>query len=85
MEIRNLLREYVAVRLEVIRSGNLEQAVSRSEELKNSLRRSPREKRPQAQFAGYSVQSLNEEIALHMRRVTVRLEFRRPNHMRSRS
>src|SRR5262249_14929493 len=87
MEIRSLLCEYVAVRLEVIRSRNLEHAFSWSEELQNSLGSvavSARE-RPQPQFAGYPVQSLNEEMALHSRRVTVRLEFRRPNHMRSRS
>ena len=36
-EIRNLLREYVDVRLEAIQSGNLEQAISRSEELHSRL------------------------------------------------
>ena len=36
-EIRNLLREYVDVRLEGVRSGKIEQAIARSEELQNQL------------------------------------------------
>ena len=36
-EIRDLLREYVDVRLEGVRLGNIEQAISRSEELHSQL------------------------------------------------
>ena len=81
-EIRNLLREYVDIRVEVIRSGNLEQAISRSEELQNRLWSqavSAREKSSSPVFAGYFIQALNEVIALHTRRLTVGLGFRIPN------
>jgi hypothetical protein len=36
-EVRKLLREYVDVRLEAVRSGNVEQATRRSEELQRLL------------------------------------------------
>ena len=73
--------EYVDVRLEAIQSGNLEQAISRSEELHHRLWSqavAAREKTSSPIFAGYFIQSLNEVIALHARRVRVALEFRIP-------
>src|SRR5262245_7539591 len=36
-EVRGLLREYVDIRLEAFRTGQYEQAISRSEELQNQL------------------------------------------------
>ncbi|MGE3438817.1 MAG: hypothetical protein AB7O81_24530 [Blastocatellales bacterium] len=81
-ETRNLLREYIDVRLEAYQSGNFDQVVSRSEELHNQLWRqavAAREKTSSPIFAGYFIQSLNDVIALHTRQLTVRQEFRIPN------
>jgi hypothetical protein len=83
-EIRDLLREYVDVRLEGVRSGNIEHAISRSEELHSQLWShavAAREKVSSPIFAGYFLQSLNEVISLHVRRVMVGMEFRIPNHI----
>jgi hypothetical protein len=81
-EIRNLLREYVDVRLEGLRSGKIEQAIARSEELQGRLCSqaiAAREKTSSPIFTGYFIQSLNDVIALHIRRLTVGREFRIPN------
>jgi len=80
-EIRNLLREYVDVRLEGLRSGNIEQAISRSEEVQRrlwSLAVAAREKTSNPIFDGYLSQSLNELIAIHAKRVAVYMEFSIP-------
>jgi hypothetical protein len=82
METRNLLREYVDVRLEAFRTGNLEQAIARSEELQDRLWSqaiAAREKVSSPFFAGYVIQSLNEMISLYTRRLMIRMEFRIPN------
>src|SRR5262245_26115214 len=71
-EIRDLLHKYVDVRLEVIQSRNLGQAITRSEELHSQLwfqAIASREKAPNPVFAVQFIQSLNEIIALHTRRV----------------
>src|SRR5215510_7375834 len=81
-EIRNLLREYVDVRLEAARSGKLGQAISKSEELHGRLWSeavAARDKVSSPIFAGYFIQSLNELIALYTRRLTVGLEFHIPD------
>jgi hypothetical protein len=81
-EIRDLLRGYVDLRLEAIRSGNLEQLISRSEELHSRLWSqaiAAKEKTSSPIFAGYFIQSLNEVIALYTRRVIVGWEFRIPD------
>jgi hypothetical protein len=81
-EIRNLLREYVDVRLEAVRTGKIEQGIARSEELQNQLwlqAVASREKTPSPAFAVQFIQSLNEIISLHTRRVIVGFEFRIPN------
>src|SRR5262245_25609824 len=55
-EIRELLREYVDVRLNAIQSGNIEQAISRSEEVQSrlwSLAVRVREKTSNPIFDGY--------------------------------
>jgi hypothetical protein len=60
-EIGDLLREYVDVRLEAIRSWNIKQAISRSEELHSRLRSqavAAREKTSSPIFAGYFIQPL---------------------------
>jgi hypothetical protein len=81
-EVRNLLREYVDIRLEGVRSGKLEQAIARSEELQDLLwiqANASREKAPNPAFAIQFIQSLNEIISLHTRRVITGFEFRIPN------
>jgi hypothetical protein len=81
-EIRNLLREYVDVRVEAVRSGKIESGIARSEELHSQLwsqAADSREKTPSPAFAVQFIQSLNEIIALHTRRVIAGLEFRIPN------
>lgn len=81
-EIRNLLRKYVDIRLEGARSGKIEQAIARSEELHDQLwlqAAASREKTPSPAFAVQFIQSLNEIFALHSRRVIAGLEFRIPN------
>src|SRR5262249_48624853 len=80
-EIRDLLREYVDVRLEGVRSGNIEQAIARSEELHRQLWSqavAAIEKDSSPLLIGYFIQSLNDVIAMHTRRLTVGREFRIP-------
>jgi hypothetical protein len=80
-EIRNLLREYVDVRLEGRRSGKIEQAIKRSEELQDQLWSqaiAARENTSNSAFIGNVIQSLNEVINLHSKRVTAGLEVRIP-------
>jgi len=80
-EIRDLLREYVDVRLEGARSGKIQQAIARSEELHSQLWSqavAAGEKSSSPYFTGYFIQSLNDLIALHTRRLTVGREFSIP-------
>ena len=77
---RNLLREYVDVRLAGTQAGNVEQAITKSEELHGRLwsqavaavaiERSP--------MTSIYIQTLNEVIDLHAKRVMVGLRSRVP-------
>ncbi len=81
-EIRDLLREYVDVRLVAHQSEDFDNAISRSEEIHRriwSLAVSNRDKISSPIFAGYFIQSINDVIALQTRRLTVGLEYRIPN------
>jgi hypothetical protein len=81
-EIRNLLRQYVDVRLDGVQSGKVEQAIARSEELQSRLwllAVTSRENTPNLAFAVQFIQSINEVIAQHSRRVIAGFEFRIPN------
>jgi hypothetical protein len=81
-EIRNLLREYVDVRLEAARSGKFDFAISRSQELHSLLWSqavAASGKVSSPIFDGYFIQSLNDVIALHTRRLMVGTEFRIPS------
>jgi hypothetical protein len=80
-EIRNHLREDVYVRLEGVRSGNIEQAILRSEEVQSRLWSqavSAREKTKNPIFDVYLNQSLNEIIAQNAKRAAVYKEFSIP-------
>ncbi|MGH9833038.1 MAG: hypothetical protein ACREBD_01635 [Blastocatellia bacterium] len=81
-ETRNLLREYIDVRLAAGRTISLDQAISRSEELHSQLwsqADAAKDKTSSPIFAGYFIQSLNEVIGLHARRLMVGMEFRIPS------
>jgi hypothetical protein len=80
-ESRNLLREYVNVRLEGVQQpGKLEQSLSKSEQLHNQLwtvavAAAEKERSP---MTSIYVQSLNEVIDLHATRVMAGLRSRVP-------
>lgn len=79
--IRSLLREYVTVRIEGVKSGKIERAIARSEELQDelwSVTVNLAEKNPGSIITGLFIQSLNEVIDLHSKRVTAGLRNRIP-------
>jgi hypothetical protein len=78
MEIRNLLREYVDVRLADFKSGNIDQASSREEEVRRriwSRTMAAREETGNPMFDEFLRRSLSKFIALHTRWVGVQKEF----------
>jgi hypothetical protein len=80
-DTRNLLREYVEVRLEGARGGDISEAISKSEDLLNhlwSLAVAAAEK-DRSPVAGLYIQSLNEVIDLHAKRIMVALRSRIPS------
>ena len=80
-EIRALLREYVDVRLEGVRSGKAQEGMRRSEQLHNQLWAQAvdlAEKNPASIAVGLFVQSLNEVIDLHSKRVAAAFLSRIP-------
>lgn len=79
-EAAKLLREYVDVRVQAIQEGDVAEAVARSEELHEKLwsqATAAAEKSP-TPITGLFVQSLNEVIDLHAKRVMVALRSRIP-------
>lgn len=79
-DTQSLLREYVDVRLEAIQPGKLNQALIRSEELHEELwllavAATEKDRSP---ITGLFVQSLNEVIDLHAKRVMAGLRSRVP-------
>jgi len=80
-DIRTLLRDYVDVRLEAVRSGNVTAGIRRSERLQDQLWAQAvaiGETHPTSIVVGLFVQSLNEVIDLHAKRVTAGLRNRIP-------
>lgn len=78
---RALLREYVDVRLEGARSKHLDEAVRRSLEIQNRLWESAAalaERSPSSIVLGLYLQSLNETIDLHTKRLTESVRVRIP-------
>jgi hypothetical protein len=83
-EIRSLLREYVAVRIKAPRVETVEHAVAESEELQDRLwlkAAALSANNPGAITYGLLIQSLNELIDLHAKRVTIGLRSRIPGHI----
>ena len=79
-EIRTLLRDYVDLRLEAVQPGMSVPARERSEELQSRLWAQAvvvAEKQP-TPITGLFIQSLNEVIDLHAKRVTMGLRNRIP-------
>jgi hypothetical protein len=85
VKIRMLLREYVDVRLEVVQTGNTEQVLRRSDELHRELWKEAEaigQKHPDSIVVGLFIQSLNETIDVHSKRVLVALQSRLPGGRR---
>src|SRR5580765_7428582 len=80
-EIRALLRSYVDARLEAVRSGRVAEEVFRSEQLQGQLWSAATAvglQHPDSIVVGLFVESLNEVIDLHAKRVTACLRSRIP-------
>jgi hypothetical protein len=79
-DTRSLLREYVAARLEATRPGQVDAAVVKSEELQGRLWAQAVTTAAQANtpITGLYIQSLNDVIDLHAKRVMVSLRSRVP-------
>jgi len=80
-DMRTLLRAYVDVRLEAVRSGHVTEGIRRSERLQDQLWAQAEalgETHPTSIVVGLFVQSLNEVIDLHAKRVTAGLRNRIP-------
>ena len=80
-ELRTLLRDYVGVRLEIVRTGLVMPRVRRSEELQAQMWNRTAAlgaKHPGSIVVGLFIQSLNEVIDLHAKRLAVGLRGRIP-------
>jgi hypothetical protein len=80
-EIRTLLREYVDVRIDAITPDRLAEGIRRSEDLQNRLWEQAvavAVKNPNSIVVGLFVQSLNDVIDLHTKRLTAAVRNRIP-------
>ena len=80
-EIRTVLRSYVDARLEAVRSGRVAEEIVRSENMQNELWSAATAlglEHPNSIVVGLFVESLNEVIDLHAKRVTAGLRNRIP-------
>jgi hypothetical protein len=80
-ELRALLREYVDVRIDAINPGKLAQSIRRSEDLQNrlwGLTVPIAVKNPNSIIVGLFVQSLNDVIDLHTKRLAAAVRNRIP-------
>jgi hypothetical protein len=80
-EMRALLRDYVDARLEAVLSGKIAEGIRRSEHLQDQLwvqAVAIGETNPTSIVVGLFVQSLNEVIDLHAKRVTAGVRNRIP-------
>ena len=81
-EIRALFRSYVDVRLEAVKSGTVVEGIRRSEDLQNQLWAQAvpvAAQHPSSIIVGLFVQSLNEVIDLHAKRVAAGVRNRIQN------
>lgn len=80
-EIRRLLRDYVAARLEAVQSGKLAEGIRRSENIQQQVwteAEAVAEKNSDSIIVGLFVQSLNQMIDLHASRMQAGLRSRIP-------
>lgn len=80
-EIRSLLRQYVDIRLEAVQPGKTQASIRRSEMLQKQLWESAvpiAQKNPGSIVVGLYIQSLNEVIDLHAKRLTAGVRNRIP-------
>ena len=80
-QIRDLLRDYVAARLEAVRPGKLTEGMRRSEEFQQKLwteAETVGNKNPNSIVVGLFVQSLNQMIDLHAARLQAAVRSRIP-------
>lgn len=80
-EVRNLLREYTDIRLELITPGKTEEALHKSDELHSRLWSQAvavGERNPGSIVVGLFIESLNEVIDLHSKRVNLGFRTRVP-------
>lgn len=80
-QIRALLRDYVGARLDAVRSGNVAEGISHSENIQHQVwaeAETVGEKNPNSIVVGVFVQSLNEMIDLHAKRVQAGIRSRIP-------
>jgi len=80
-QIRTLLRGYVAARLEAVQSGKIAEGIGRSESIQQQLWSQAEAvggKNPNSIVVGLFVQSLNEVIDLHAKRVQAGVRSRIP-------
>lgn len=82
-ESRTLLREYADVRLDAVQPGKLNQALAKSEELHKKLwsQAVAATEKDRSDITGLFVQSLNDVIDLHAKRVMAGMRSRVPNVM----
>jgi hypothetical protein len=82
-ESRNLLREYVDVRLEAVQQDKVDQAILKSEELHNRLwsQAVAATEKDRSPITALFIQSLNEVIDLHAKRVMAGLRSRVPGEI----
>ena len=80
-QIRGLLQEYVSVRLDAVRSGKIAEGIRRSEDIQQKVwteAETVGNKNPNSIVVGLFVQSLNEMIDLHAKRVQAGVRSRIP-------
>lgn len=80
-EIRQMLREYVDVRVQAVETGSVDAAIVKSTELQNRMwerSTSVAERNSGSITVGLFIQSLNDVIDLHTRRLTAGLRSRIP-------
>src|SRR5215472_6121709 len=81
LEVRDLLRDYVAARLEAFQPGKLAGGIRRSEDIQQKVwteAETVGNKNPNSIVVGLFVQSLNEMIDLHAKRLQAGLRSRIP-------
>ena len=81
VKIRKLLREYTDARLEAVETGNIDKVLQRSDELHRELWKEAEavgKQHPNSIVVGLFIQSLNDTIDIHAKRILVSLQSRVP-------